>query len=85
MYATIDKAGRLVIPAQLRERFRLSPGTELELIADDVSIRIERRVPGPRIEMRGGRRVVRPTVPESELPALDPAALLEEERDRWPL
>lgn len=85
MKTTIDRAGRVVIPAPLRERFGLHPGTELELTADDLAIRIERSVPGPRVERRGGRLVVRPTVAEDERPELDPGALLDEERDRWPL
>jgi len=33
---------------------------------------------------RHGRLVARPTVPHEELPAVDVAALIEEERNRWP-
>lgn len=74
-----------MIPAPLRERFGLRPGTELELVADDLSIRIERSVPGPRLERVGERWVVRPTVDEGAVPVVDPGALIDEERDRWPL
>lgn len=84
MRTTIDKAGRVVIPAPIRLRARFRPGTELEVIADDVSVRLIRRVPGPRIFKLGRRLVARPTAAARDLPALDLAALVEEERNRWP-
>jgi AbrB family looped-hinge helix DNA binding protein len=84
MRTTIDKAGRVVIPAAIRDRFRLRPGTELEVVADDVSVRLLRRVPGPRLVRVGRRWVARPTLPPGQLPEVDVAALVEEERNRWP-
>ncbi|MGH9368712.1 MAG: AbrB/MazE/SpoVT family DNA-binding domain-containing protein [Thermoanaerobaculia bacterium] len=84
MRATIDKAGRVVIPAPLRERAGLRPGAELEIVLDDTSVRIFRRVPGPRLVRVGRRLVARPSVPARSLPTLDVAALVEEERNRWP-
>ena len=84
MKATIDKAGRVVIPAPIRARAGLRPGTELEVVADDVSVRLIRRVPGPRLVKVGRRLVARPTAPARDLPALDFASLVEEERNRWP-
>jgi AbrB family looped-hinge helix DNA binding protein len=84
MKTTIDKAGRVVIPAAIRTRAGLRPGTELEVLADDVSVRLIRRVPGPRIVKVGRRLVARPTAPARDLPAVDIAALVEEERNRWP-
>ena len=39
MRTTIDKAGRVVIPAAMRERAGLSPGSELEVTEDDLGIR----------------------------------------------
>jgi AbrB family looped-hinge helix DNA binding protein len=82
MRTTIDKAGRVVIPAAVRARAGLRPGTEIEVVADDVSVRLLRRVPGPKLVRRGRRLVAKPT--SKELPAVDLAALIEEERDRWP-
>src|SRR6266550_2102962 len=39
---TIDKAGRVVIPAAVRERAGLSPGSEIEITEDELGIRLER-------------------------------------------
>ncbi|MFI5259624.1 MAG: AbrB/MazE/SpoVT family DNA-binding domain-containing protein [Candidatus Limnocylindrales bacterium] len=41
MKATIDRAGRLVIPRALRDRIGLSHGGEVELELDGASVRIE--------------------------------------------
>ena len=84
MRTTIDKAGRLVIPAQLRQRAGLSAGAEVELIADDLGIRLTRVAPGPRLIRIGGRLVARPTAPTATRPSIDVAALVEDERNRWP-
>lgn len=84
MRTTIDRAGRVVIPAPIRRRAGLKPGTEIEVVVDDTSVRLVRRVPGPRLVKVGGRLVARPTVAENRLPAVDVAALVEEERSRWP-
>lgn len=81
MRTTIDKAGRVVIPAAIRARAGLSPGVELEITVDDVCVRLARVAPGPRLVKVGNRLVARPTVPVEEP---DVAALVEEERNRWP-
>jgi AbrB family looped-hinge helix DNA binding protein len=84
MKATIDKAGRVVIPAPLRERAGLVPGTELEVTLDDSGLRLERTAPPPRLVKVGRRLVARPTAPTQGRPNIDIAALVEEERNRWP-
>ena len=84
MRSTIDKAGRVVIPAIIRERAGLTPGTALEVTADETGVRIERVAPGPRLVRIGKRLVAKPTVASSQRPAVDIAALVEEERNRWP-
>lgn len=84
MKTTIDKAGRVVIPASVRQRFRLRPGTELEIVTDDVSVRLLRKVPGPRLVRVGVRWVARPSVASRNLPEVDVAALVDEERNRSP-
>ena len=84
MKTTIDKAGRVVIPAPLRERLGLRPGTELDVVVDDFSIRLVRTVSGPKLVRVGNRWVARPTVKPADVPRLDLARLVEDERDRWP-
>lgn len=84
MRTTIDKAGRLVIPAAIRERAGLTPGTELEISIDEFGVRLERVAPGPRLIKVGRRLVARPTVPADARPSIDIGALVEEERNRWP-
>lgn len=84
MKTTIDQAGRVVIPAPIRQRAGFKPGTELEVVADDISVRLIRRVPSPKLVRVGKRLVARPSVPASKLPSVDLAALVIEERNRWP-
>lgn len=82
MKTTIDKAGRVVIPAPVREKAGLRPGTELDIIVDDVSVRLVPTAPGPILVNRGPRLVARPTA--KERPEVNVAALIEDERNRWP-
>ena len=56
MRATIDKAGRLVIPKPLRDHLGLRPG-EVEVVADGAGLRIEPVAEGS-VENRGGRLVI---------------------------
>ncbi len=84
MKTTIDKAGRVVIPAVLRDRAGLVAGTEIEVTFDDSALRLERVAPGPRLVKVGRRLVARPTAPPDTRPAVDVGALIEEERSRWP-
>jgi AbrB family looped-hinge helix DNA binding protein len=84
MRTTIDKAGRVVIPAAVRERAGFSPGTALEVTVDELGIRLERVAAGPRLVKVGRRLVARPTVAADVRPSIDVAALVEEERNRWP-
>ena len=84
MRSTIDKAGRVVIPAAVRERAGLSAGTVLEITEDELGIRLVRVAAGPRLVKVGRRLVARPTVAAGNRPTVDVAALIEEERNRWP-
>lgn len=84
MRTTIDKAGRVVIPAAIRERAGLSPGAELEVTTDELGIRLERVATGPKLVKVGRRLVARPSVAADIRPSVDVAALIEEERNRWP-
>jgi AbrB family looped-hinge helix DNA binding protein len=84
MKTSIDKAGRVVIPAAIRERAGLLAGAEIEVTLDDTGVRLERVAPGPRLVKIGRRLVARPTGSSDTRPKVDVAALVEEERNRWP-
>jgi AbrB family looped-hinge helix DNA binding protein len=84
MRTTIDKAGRVVIPAPIRERAGLSAGAELDITEDERGIRLERVAAGPRLVKVGRRLVARPTITADRRPTVDIAAVVEEERNRWP-
>ena len=84
MRTTIDKAGRVVIPAALRERASFGAGTELDVKLDDLGIRLERVASPPRLIKVGRRLVARPTAPAETRAVVDIALLVEEERNRWP-
>ena len=73
-----------MIPAAVRERAGLSAGAELEVIEDELGVRLERVASGPRLVKVGRRLVARPTVHTDNRPVIDVAALVEDERNRWP-
>lgn len=56
MRATIDKAGRLVIPKVLRERLGLGPG-EVDVVADGAALRVE-ALAGAGTVVRAGRQII---------------------------
>jgi AbrB family looped-hinge helix DNA binding protein len=56
MRATIDQAGRLVIPKSLRDRLGLTPG-EVEVVAEGAGIRVE-PIAGESLVDRRGRLVI---------------------------
>ena len=56
MRATIDKAGRLVIPKPLRDRLGLGPG-EVEITADGTALRVE-SIAGEGLVEQSGRLVI---------------------------
>lgn len=84
MKTTIDKAGRVVIPAAIRAKVGLRPGAEIDVLVDEGSIRLVRAVPGPKLVRIGKRLVARPTADPKRLPPVDVARIIEEERSRWP-
>lgn len=84
MRTTIDKAGRLVIPASIRDRAGLTPGTILEITVDEFGVRLEPVAPGPRLVKVGRRLVARPTSDVNTRRSVDVASLIEDERNRWP-
>jgi AbrB family looped-hinge helix DNA binding protein len=59
MRATIDKAGRLVIPKQLRDELGFRPG-EVEVSAYGTGLRVEPLAEEELLEERDGRLVIPP-------------------------
>lgn len=68
----------------VRERAGLLPGSEIEVTEDDLGVRLARVAAGPRLVKVGRRLVARPTVAAEHRPVVDVAALVEDERNRWP-
>jgi AbrB family looped-hinge helix DNA binding protein len=84
MITTIDKAGRVVIPAEVRKQLGLATGTELVMVIEGFAIRLVRSVAGPELVRRGERLIARPRVAEGKRAKIDVASLIDGERDRWP-
>lgn len=84
MLTTIDKAGRIVVPAEIRRRFGLEAGTAVEIVVEASGIRLSKAVAGPEVVRRGGRLLAQPRASRAERVEVDVARLIDEERDRWP-
>lgn len=67
MKATIDAAGRIVVPKELRSVLGLQPGQVLEVRATDGRLEIEVPATPMRLKKRGKLWVA---VPDERLPAL---------------
>jgi AbrB family looped-hinge helix DNA binding protein len=59
MRATIDRAGRVVVPKALRDQVGLTPG-EVEIVADGAGLRVE-PIATDDLEERDGFLVLRPS------------------------
>ena len=67
MRTTIDAAGRIVVPKEIREELGLNGGQEVELSTRDGKIEIE--LPSSRVRLeRRGRHLV--AVPKRRVPEL---------------
>ncbi|HSZ70873.1 MAG TPA: AbrB/MazE/SpoVT family DNA-binding domain-containing protein [Solirubrobacteraceae bacterium] len=67
MVATIDSAGRIVVPKRLREELGFKAGQRLELSVVDGRLEVEHPTTPMRLEKRGGRLVA---VTDREMPTL---------------
>jgi len=61
MTTTIDHAGRLVIPAEIRREAAIEPGTQLDIRLRDGVIEIEPQFAAVTLERRGRLLVAKPT------------------------
>ena len=73
----------MVIPAPLREKAGFEPGAVLQVTVDELGIRLERIADGPTLVKVGKRLIARPRAAAAGA-AVDVAALVEDERSRWP-
>lgn len=67
MIVTMDRAGRLVIPREVRREAAIEPGVPLEIRSRDGVIEIEPRPLAVTLERKGRLLVARPATP---VPAL---------------
>ena len=67
MKATIDAAGRIVVPKALRQTLGLKPGQALDIRAGDGRLEIEIAATPMQLKKRGKGVVA---VPDTKLPAL---------------
>lgn len=67
MKATIDAAGRIVVPKPLRQALGLKPGQALEIREGDGRLEIEIAATPMKLQKRGKGVVA---VPETQLPPL---------------
>jgi AbrB family looped-hinge helix DNA binding protein len=74
MIATIDSAGRIVVPKRLREELGFAPGQQLELSAVDGRLEIEHPTTPMRLERQAGRLVA---VADRPMPELTPELVRE--------
>jgi len=67
MKATIDAAGRIVVPKSLRQALGLKPGQPLEIRAGEGRLEIEIASTPMQLKKRGNGMVA---IPDDKLPAL---------------
>jgi AbrB family looped-hinge helix DNA binding protein len=67
MVATIDKAGRIVVPKRLREQLGFKPGQKLQISVVDGRLEVEHTTTPIRLEKRHGRLVA---ITDREMPQL---------------
>ena len=80
MRATIDAAGRIVVPKSLREALGLKPGQPLEIQASDGRLEIEVAATAMQLTKRGKGVVAIPETPLPKLTAEEVRSTLERVR-----
>ena len=85
--ATLTEKGQIVIPAEIRERYQLTPGTQVEFVSEGGTIRlvVRRRVARSDPASGYGMIKVRPRragTAVRRLSDFDPAAIIAPRRKR---
>jgi AbrB family looped-hinge helix DNA binding protein len=80
MRVTVDKVGRIVIPKRVREQAGIRADTELDIVFDGLSIRLEPVVTHERIVDRSDGLPVLRAVPDGVLTDDVVRALRDEQR-----
>lgn len=81
MTITIDRAGRVVLPKSIRDRFHLTPGTEIELTTDNESIKLSLRDSAPVLKLKDGLLVHTSSEPSPTPLNLDIASFISQGRE----
>ncbi len=78
--ATLTEKGQVVIPAAIRRRYGLTPGTDVQFVDDGDGIRlvVRRPVTSSTVEEGFGMFRVSKTGQPRRLSTFDPASLLDE-------
>jgi hypothetical protein len=84
MTTTLDEAGRVIIPVEVRSDSVLPLEWSLRWSSKALPSALSGAVAGPPLVRRGKRLVAQPRAAEGERIEVDVARFLEEERDRWP-
>ena len=85
--ATLTQKGQIVIPAEIRARYGLTPGTQVEFADDDGTIRlvVRRRVTPSDPQAGYGLIKIVPSakgLPKRRLSEFDPASLVKTRRPK---
>lgn len=78
----IDKAGRVVLPKEVRERLGVQPGTELEVIEEANRIILRPVEKEAKTVVKNGLLVIVPDKDYTRYGEEDPVKLAREERDK---
>ncbi|MGH9471259.1 MAG: AbrB/MazE/SpoVT family DNA-binding domain-containing protein [Terriglobales bacterium] len=77
----LDRAGRIVLPKQVRQRLHLRAGDRLRLVADDAGLRLSREPAQRRVTLDAGLWVLHTGQPMAEGSLAEEVKVLRAERD----
>ena len=81
--ATLTEKGQIVIPAEIRARYQLTPGTQVEFVDERIRLVVRRRVARSDPQAGYGMIKIKPRRGRvRRLSDFDPADLLKQKRGR---